>query len=149
MACLGTAGVAYTIHRAPLDKPIPKLAAHLREHGRSRETYLIPPSWKWFRLETGMPIFVDFKSHPYKDIEVIEWHRRLTAAKAFYAATTPTSARQALERITEEWNITHVVTPDDWTVLTELPHYVPQAQGQGWRLYRIDASPPATLESTE
>ncbi len=38
-----------------------------------------------FRLETGAPQFVTFKSHPYKDVEVIEWQERVLAANDFYA----------------------------------------------------------------
>jgi len=30
-----------------------------------------------FRLVTGVPIYVDFKSIPYKDVEVLEWRERL------------------------------------------------------------------------
>src|SRR5207245_2890450 len=37
-----------------------------------------------FRLATGTPIYVDFKSIPYKDDEVLEWQRRLAWCTEVY-----------------------------------------------------------------
>jgi hypothetical protein len=48
------------------------------------EIYLIPIKMQDFRLETGAPIFVDFKSIPYLDGEVLEWYRRIQLATEFY-----------------------------------------------------------------
>ena len=36
---------------------------------------MIPVGLQRFRLHTGAPIFVDVKSIPYKDVDVIEWPR--------------------------------------------------------------------------
>jgi hypothetical protein len=41
----------------------------------------IPVNLQRFRLYTGAPIYVDFKSVPYKDSEVIEWHTRFRQAE--------------------------------------------------------------------
>ena len=48
------------------------------------DIYLTPIKMQDFRLETGAAAYVDFKSHPYKDIEVIEWYRRVQLADDFY-----------------------------------------------------------------
>lgn len=46
--------------------------------------YLVPLNFEQFRLKSGRPTFVDWKFIPYKDIEVIEWKRRIEVAqKAF------------------------------------------------------------------
>jgi hypothetical protein len=47
-----------------------------------QDARIIAPDFQQFRLTTGARMFVDFKSIPYKDIEVIEWHRRLQVAEA-------------------------------------------------------------------
>jgi hypothetical protein len=47
---------------------------------------LIPVDLQRFRLATGVPIYVDFKSVPYADAEVLEWHRRVRQVEAWYAA---------------------------------------------------------------
>ncbi|MFO0811226.1 MAG: DUF6798 domain-containing protein [Gemmataceae bacterium] len=38
-----------------------------------------------FRLSTSQPIYVDFKSVPYKDAEVLEWWRRMQRCMGWYA----------------------------------------------------------------
>jgi hypothetical protein len=48
--------------------------------------YLIPPDMGSFRIAAGVPVFVDFKSNPYKDTEVVEWFDRAEIAKDFYAS---------------------------------------------------------------
>ena len=45
------------------------------------DLYLVPLDFEQFRIKSGRPIFVDWKSNPYKDIEVIEWKRRIEVAK--------------------------------------------------------------------
>ena len=53
------------------------------------DLYLVPLDFEQFRIKSGRPIFVDWKSHPFKDIEVIEWKRRIEVAE------------QAFERLRE------------------------------------------------
>jgi hypothetical protein len=61
-----------------------------------------------FRLSTGAPIYVDFKSIPYQDEEVLEWRHRLMWTKDLYARDNWTDAQLAeLARA----HITHVVLP--------------------------------------
>jgi hypothetical protein len=47
---------------------------------------LIPVDLQRFRLATGVPIYIDFKSVPYADAEVLEWYHRVRQAEAWYAA---------------------------------------------------------------
>jgi hypothetical protein len=69
---------------------------------------LIPVDLQRFRLVTGAPIYVDFKSVPYQDTEVIEWHLRMRRCEMWYAGDW-----SVLGRVQElrDANITHVVTP--------------------------------------
>jgi hypothetical protein len=48
------------------------------------EQYLIPEKMQDFRLITLAPAFVDFKSIPYKDEDVLEWYRRIKLVEKFY-----------------------------------------------------------------
>jgi hypothetical protein len=57
-----------------------------------------------FRLFTGAPIYIDFKSIPYKDSDVIEWYRRIQLAERFYE----TKDCQVLQDISDE-GVTHIV----------------------------------------
>ena len=45
---------------------------------------LIPVDLQRFRLDTRAAIFVDFKSVPYADVEVLEWYRRCKLVEAWY-----------------------------------------------------------------
>ena len=68
---------------------------------------LIPVDLQRFRLHTGAPIYVDFKSVPYFDLEVIEWLRRMRQCEAWYAGDwTSLGLMQELRAA----GITHVVT---------------------------------------
>ena len=69
---------------------------------------LIPVDLQRFRLVTGAPIYVDFKSVPYLDREVIEWHLRMRRCEAWYAGDWTVFGRAQELR---DAKITHVVTP--------------------------------------
>src|SRR5206468_10569397 len=48
--------------------------------------YLSPPRlMESFRLRTGHPIVADFKSHPFKDVEILDWRARLQWVDGFLA----------------------------------------------------------------
>ncbi len=61
-----------------------------------------------FRLYTGAPIFINFKSHPYKDVEVIEWYKRVLIAKSFYESKDNKSCER-LKDIAANYGVTHVI----------------------------------------
>lgn len=84
-------------------------AASLWRYGRETrqlgQTYLIPVYMAEFRLETGIPVVVTFKSHPYKDLEVIEWRSRIDAVNSFYANVSCPALREIVQR----YRVTHVI----------------------------------------
>ena len=69
---------------------------------------MIPVDLQRFRLVTGAAIYVDFKSVPYLDTDVIEWQHRMRRCEAWYAGDWT-----ALGRVHElrDAKITHVVAP--------------------------------------
>jgi hypothetical protein len=81
---------------------------HVATVSETDNVYLIPLELQDFRLHTGTPIFVDKKSHPYKDIEVIEWYNRIQIANKFYTARGE-SACNILQEITHRYGVTHVI----------------------------------------
>jgi hypothetical protein len=60
------------------------LQQYLRERTSSGEIIFIPPRMETFRLESGMAVYIDLKSIPYRDMDVIEWYRRLEVVNHFY-----------------------------------------------------------------
>ena len=73
--------------------------------------HLIAVDLQRFRIVTGAPVFVDFKSIPYKDVEVLEWRRRLLWAEKIYSQRDWNQA--ALLHELAQNGITHVVTSAD------------------------------------
>lgn len=72
---------------------------------QSGQVYLVPIHMAEFRLETGLPVVVTFKSHPYKDTEVLEWRARVDAVNDFYANISCDKVAEMANR----FSVTHVV----------------------------------------
>lgn len=86
-----------------------------------------------FRLFTGAAIYVDFKSIPYKDVDVLEWRRRVEQCQKWYAAKDwgdPEMRRQLREE-----GITHVVMPANRSRLGT--GYVQEYEDDSYRVYRV------------
>lgn len=90
-----------------LRKAEPPYAAFVRANLAPGQLYLTPVGREEFRLFTGAPQYVSFKSHPYRDVEVLEWYRRLEAARQVYRGKEMDCAQ--LKRLAEHEAITHVL----------------------------------------
>jgi hypothetical protein len=83
-----------------------------------KDNRLIPLDLQQFRLGTEAPIFVDFKSIPYKDVEVIEWHDRLLLAEKVQELLKKGEVSQALAELSGR-HVTHIVQQADGKVLSD------------------------------
>ncbi len=63
------------------------IMAYVAANKQPGEVYLIPLKMQDFRLEAGAPAYIEFKSIPYKDRDVLEWRRRVDLASKFYSRT--------------------------------------------------------------
>jgi hypothetical protein len=75
---------------------------------KKQDDQVIPVDLQRFRLYTGVPIFVDFKSIPYKDTEVLEWYARLTLAKEWQEQIEKGNVADALTELRRH-GITYLV----------------------------------------
>lgn len=75
---------------------------------KRRDPKNIPVDLQGFRLETGAPIFVDFKSIPYQDVDLIEWHERIQATLHLYQLIEKGSWAEAVPLLRAR-GVTHVV----------------------------------------
>ena len=90
--------------------PYQELITHLRAHATSDDLYLVPPRNKEFshiRLSAGIPIFVNFRLHPFRDEDILKWKERIDLANTFYASADDACA--TLSDIQNETDITHVI----------------------------------------
>jgi hypothetical protein len=75
---------------------------------------LIAADLQRFRLFTGAPIYIDFKSVPYKDAEVLEWYRRVLKAHDWYARND-WNIREVRDELRKE-GIKHIVLTADRSI---------------------------------
>jgi hypothetical protein len=82
----GVAGIYYFVqeYRDKLFSKESELYRYVEMNKQAEDVYLTPIDMQDFRLATGGAAYVDFKSIPYQDQEVIEWHRRVLRASDFY-----------------------------------------------------------------
>jgi hypothetical protein len=133
---LSVAGVARTVllfHARQTDSSADMFNAVRSQLGPGQH-YLIPPKLQRFRLETGAPAFVDFKSIPYRDTEVLEWNERLRLVGFFYRDQQEFINCELLPRIAAIDGTTHVILESDQFGL-ECPGLDPIYQNPDFALY--------------
>jgi hypothetical protein len=94
------------------DRP---MMAYVSENKTSGDEYLIPLDMQDFRLETGAPAYVEFKSIPYKDGDVLEWYRRVSLTGNLYRASRKRDGCAIAADLSLE-GVTHIVLPYDHTI---------------------------------
>jgi hypothetical protein len=100
---------------------------------RDKDQHLVAVDLQRFRLYTGVPLYVDFKSVPYRDVEVLEWQRRLELCESWYAAGAVDRA-DLLARLRRE-GITHIIaTVQQEMVGTELDQVY---RDESYIVYRV------------
>lgn len=96
----------------PQKSPEMEAIRFARSHSTPSELWLIPTRdglFDSFRLESGSPIFINWKSHPYKDREILEWYHRNKEAEAFYQNEANPKGPELLEAMHAKYGITHAV----------------------------------------
>ena len=92
-------------------RKVERVMTYALQNQAAGQVYLIPPKdadFDDFRLYTGVPVFINWKSHPYKDTQVLEWYQRVLRADAFYDADAGQKCT-VLEQMLREYHLTHVV----------------------------------------
>lgn len=97
-------------HRSFAREPALPMMRHVANTRTRDALYVIPVDLERFRLETGARTFIDWKSHPYRDREVLEWFTRLTIARRFERAQGPAACGIA-DELRAGWRATHLVVP--------------------------------------
>ncbi|MEW6567963.1 MAG: DUF6798 domain-containing protein [Chloroflexota bacterium] len=108
----GLARFAVEVQQQRWDAAGPMLAFVERSKA-SGQVYLIPPDLQQFHLATGAPALVDFKSIPYRDVEVLEWYQRLRLAQWFYRDRVEDVDCGLLQTARLEYGVTDVLLDED------------------------------------
>lgn len=81
--------------------------AFMRETGDAQTLYLTDPHDMNIRLQSRLPQLVSWKTHPYKDVEVLEWYERyLLAAQVFKGRAIDCAA---LDEAARTYGVTHLL----------------------------------------
>jgi hypothetical protein len=94
---------------ASRQRPAEGLYAYVFIHRGAGEVYLIPPDMQDFRLATGMPAYVDFKSIPYRPEDVIEWAQRIHVTDLVYRDRADEVSCKRIDAAQRTGGVTHVV----------------------------------------
>ena len=92
-------------------RPEAGVMAYVREHATPSDVYLVHPSragFSGFRIAATAPVVATWKSHPYRDQDLLEWFDRLKRIERFFAVPSP-ERWQELEGLVAKFGVTHVV----------------------------------------
>jgi hypothetical protein len=94
----------------------PAHLAFIRAQSQSGDLYLTKASdedFENFRLETLTPQLVSWKTHPYKDVEVIEWYARIRRVDQVFSFKDMDGRRSlncdVLAQLARDYPLTHVL----------------------------------------
>ncbi len=115
-ACAITGGI-YTFLRTEkvANMPYQPAFSFAKSSAKSGHLYMIPPNMINFRLSTGIPVFTDGKTHPFKASETIEWFSRLESVSTFYSASQVNC--DTLKTILVDNGITHTLVELDSAII--------------------------------
>jgi len=135
---VGAARFQMETARQQADKSRPMME-YVTGHKSPDDTYLVPTTMEDFRLITGAPIFIDFKSVPYRDTDVLEWFERVRMAGWFYRDRVEGVDCDLLRRFREEYTVTHVVLDEDLLGLSCPGLGEEMFRDEHYAVFRIDA----------
>ena len=81
----------------------------IKKYYNEIDTILVPIDTLSIRLNTGLPIFINYKHHPFKHNEIIDWDLRLKLASNFYNAKNLDLQNKFLKEIIELEKISHIL----------------------------------------
>ncbi|MDF1500734.1 MAG: hypothetical protein P1P76_09715 [Anaerolineales bacterium] len=137
LAGIGIGSYLHDLRGKRLDTARP-MFEFIRVNHRPGDRFFIPPKQQDFRLATGAPILVDFKSIPYVDAEVIEWYDRLRTAQNFYRDTVDERNCVQIDKAVESGSINHVVLGPDQHGLTCSIFAELLFSDDSYQVYKID-----------
>ena len=85
------------------------LSNKIKEYYNNIDSILVPTDTMSIRLNTGLPIFINYKHHPFRHDEIIDWNIRLNLANDFYNAENFSIQKQVLDKILKLESVSHVI----------------------------------------
>ena len=86
-----------------------KLVKEIKKNYDKIDRILIPVNIPYIRMNTGLPIFIDWKHHAFKYDEIIMWKKRMNLAQKFYHADEYENQKKIISSINNIENISHIL----------------------------------------
>ena len=90
-----------------------ELTKEIKKNYNSVERILIPVDLSHIRMNTGLPIFIDWKHHAFKYDELIKWKKRLNLVNQFYETSDFDKQKRILDEINQIEKISHILINKD------------------------------------
>jgi len=85
----------------------------VKKNFNSVERVLVPVNLDYIRMNTGLPIFIDWKHHAFRYDQLIEWKLRIDLTNDFFESNTFEKQLVALKKIQEIEYISHILIKKD------------------------------------
>jgi len=89
------------------------LVNKIKKNFNSVERLLIPIDLDFIRMNSGLPIFIDWKHHAFRYDQLIEWKLRVDLVNKFYSSKTADKQLTNLKKIHEIEYISHILIKKD------------------------------------
>ncbi len=90
-----------------------ELTSDIKKNFSAIDNLLIPVALEDIRMNTGLPVFIDWKHHPFRYDQLIEWRLRMDLADNFYKSRTLEEQFFNLNKIQEIDYISHILIKKD------------------------------------
>ncbi len=118
--------------------PASGLYSYVAGHLASGQVFVTPLKMQDFRLATGAPAYVDFKSIPYTDVDVLQWYSRVMMTSEFYQDDSCQALAKLRNNAAESHvNLTHVVIESPQAGLS-CPGVTQVYQDKHYQLYLLE-----------
>jgi hypothetical protein len=120
-------------------RELPAYIEFIRGNHQPGDVYLTSPSDETFRLEAMAAQFVSWKTHPYLDVDVLEWNRRVTLARRVFGSPEKGTSMNcvALSALIDLYPVSHVLLKRH-TEKAFCPFLEPLFYQDGVRIFRVD-----------
>ncbi len=117
-------------------------AVFVLAHHAPSDLYLTEPHDYRFRLQAMTAQVINLKTHPYRDLEVLEWRRRTRMALVVYVLPGPAGPARlncaALRDLAVAYPVTHVLLDGPWRGAAACPFLTPAFEGRAARILILD-----------
>ena len=85
----------------------------IKEYKNDITRLLIPINLEHIRLNTGLPVFVDWKTTPYRNDALIKWYERIKLTNSFYDTIKVEDKIRLFIKINNKELISHILVRDN------------------------------------